>query len=262
MKLTGMTTYQLIDHGDNMPEFTEWKPVPKPAEIAENRLIHAILEGRFPIHSPLPGERQLADLLGVTRPTLREALQRLARDGWVDIQQGKSTRVRDYWQEGNLGVLAALARYPEQLPLDFVPNLLQVRSLLAPAYTRLAVEHRPQSVASFCEQEANLAETAAAFAAYDWQLHSLLTHLSGNPVFTLILNGFRELYPLMGARYFALPPARRYSRHYYQTLGQHAANHETEAAEALTKQVMMSSIDFWQKAYSSTSSPAEGQALL
>ena len=33
----------------------DWQPLPKPAEIAENRLLEAILTGHFPINSSLPG---------------------------------------------------------------------------------------------------------------------------------------------------------------------------------------------------------------
>ena len=58
-----------------------WQPIQKPAEIAESRLLEAILSGSFPINSNLLWERDLAKQLGVTRPTLREVLQRLARDG-------------------------------------------------------------------------------------------------------------------------------------------------------------------------------------
>ncbi len=56
--------------------------------------------------------------------------------------------MRDYWQEGSLGVLGALARHASTLPEDFVPNLLAVRLALAPAYTRQAVQCQPQAVAA------------------------------------------------------------------------------------------------------------------
>src|SRR5512142_3239854 len=118
----------------------KWNPVQKPAEIAEQRLLEAILSGHFVVNRSLPGERDLAAQIGVTRPTLREALQRLARDGWLDIQQGKPTRVRDYWQEGNMGVLSILAQMPSQQTSNFVTHLLEVRVLLAPTYTRQAME--------------------------------------------------------------------------------------------------------------------------
>ncbi|MGC6744236.1 GntR family transcriptional regulator [Escherichia coli] len=47
--------------------------------------ITASLPGLF-----LPAERELSELIGVTRTTLREVLQRLARDGWLTIQHGKA----------------------------------------------------------------------------------------------------------------------------------------------------------------------------
>src|SRR5690606_34446505 len=110
----------------------EWLLPQKPTDLAETQLLAAILDGSFPIGTSLPPERELAQSLGITRPTLREALQRLARDGWIQIRQGKSTIVQDYWKEGNLIMLNTLARQPEMLTPAFITNLLEVRAALAP----------------------------------------------------------------------------------------------------------------------------------
>lgn len=218
----------------------------RPAEYAENALIDAILAGQFPIASVLPAERELAAQLGVTRPTLREALQRLARDGWLEIRQGKSTRVRDYWQEGSLGVLGTLARRASALPDNFVPNLLGVRQALAPAYTRLAVERQAQAVAEALADYAGLADDPEAFAAYDWRLHHRLTVLSGNPIFTLILNGFAELYLPMAGVYFQTTTARANSRAFYAGLLAAAQQADATIAEAITRRVMAASLSLWK----------------
>ena len=53
-----------------------------PAGFAEEYIIESIWNNRFPAGSILPAERELSELIGVTRSTLREVLQRLARDGW------------------------------------------------------------------------------------------------------------------------------------------------------------------------------------
>jgi len=125
----------------------DWTPAPpKPADFCENQLIDAILKNHFPIGSNLPAERDLAGKLGITRPTLREALQRMACDGWIEIHHGKPTRVRNYWHEGSLAVLSAIARRSKDLPDDFVPNLLFVRQLLAPTYTYQAIDNAPESI--------------------------------------------------------------------------------------------------------------------
>ena len=220
----------------------------RPAELIENRLINAIIDGEFPINSTLPPERELATRLGVTRPTLREALQRLARDGWIDIHHGKPTRVRDYWCEGNLAVLGTIARHQDHLPPDFVPNLLQVRQVLAPAYARLAVKRAPKNVAQFLGNYQDLLDTPDTFAQADWDLHHFLTVESGNPVFTLILNGFKELYLPMGNVYFTPPIARARSRQFYADLLAAARARDAVAAERVTQTVMRDSIRLWKAA--------------
>ena len=175
-----------------------WDTPVRPAELLETRLINAILDEQFPINSNLPPERDLATQLGVTRPTLREGLQRLARDGWIEIRHGKPTRVRDYWREGNLAVLGAIARHMDHLPADFVPNLLHIRSLLAPTYARLAVKRAGKALVKYLQACQALPDTPEAYAQADWDLHYRLTTESGNPIFTLIFNGFKDLYPTMG----------------------------------------------------------------
>jgi GntR family negative regulator for fad regulon and positive regulator of fabA len=218
---------------------------PKPAEFTENRLIDGILSTDFPVGSNLPGERELAAQLGVTRPTLREALQRLARDGWVEIRHGKPTRVRDYWQEGNLGVLGAIARRSDNLPPDFVPNLLRIRYLLAPAYTSEAITHAPDAISKILNTYPLVEESPEAFAAFDWQLHHQLTVSSGNPVFTLILNGFSELYQQMGELYFTRQTARQHSQSYYAGLKQAAQARDARKAAEITERVMVESLALW-----------------
>lgn len=223
----------------------DWLVPQKPAELAEERLICAILDGHYPPHTSLPAERELAAMLGVTRPTLREALQRMARDGWVEIHQGKPTRVRDFWQEGSLAVLATIAQNPEHQPPDFVSNLLQVRILLAPTYTRMAVEKSPASLIAYLQAHVSLADDPGEFNRFDWGLHHRLTVLSQNPIFTLILNGFRGLYMQVGPLYFSLEEGRISSRRFYAELLQAARNGDAEAAARITDRVMRESEALW-----------------
>jgi len=218
----------------------------KPAVHAERSLIVAILGGDYPPGSILPAERELATRLGVTRPTLRESLQRLGRDGWLTIQQGKPTRVNDYWKEGGLNVLNALVHYSENLPVNFIPNLLQVRLLLAPTYTRQAVELAPGRVAEYLEDAYTLNDLPEEYASFDWHLHRTLTIASGNPIFTLILNGFAGFYEQMAASYFMQANARQVSHDFYLALYQAVTQNDAGLAENITQDVMQQSITLWE----------------
>jgi GntR family transcriptional regulator, negative regulator for fad regulon and positive regulator of fabA len=226
----------------------QWDAPIKPAELAENRLVEAILDGTFSINSSLPPERDLAQQLGVTRPTLREALQRLSRDGWLEIHHGKPTRVRDYWREGNLMILNAIVRFQPNVSPSFVTNLLQIRLCLAPTYIRLAVENANQEVIDFLEIMQNLPDSVEDFVENDLKLHILFTQLSGNPVFTLIFNGFGQLYRSMGNIYFTNIDGRNHSRKFYKDLLQAAKDKNLDKTETITRQVMQDSVNLWLKA--------------
>lgn len=224
-----------------------WITPQKPTDLAEKQLLTAILDGSFPIGSALPPERELAQALGITRPTLREALQRLARDGWIQIRQGKSTVVNDFWKEGNLVMLNALSQQPEVLTHSFIDHLLEVRSALAPSYTRMAFSRESDTLVSLLEPYLHLPDTPEAYSQADQELHHELTLLSGNPIFTLIYNGFRRLSYQAGLLYFAAPDARRCSQAFYEGLLQDARNSDAESAAIRTAKVMEDCLVFWQR---------------
>lgn len=223
-------------------------PPKRPVEHAEHALITAILQGEFSPGSALPGERDLAAQLGVTRPTLREVLRRLENDGWLTIHQGKSTVVNNFWWDGGLNVLSGIVRYSQTLPPDFVSNLLHVRLDLAPSYTRLAVERAAERVVKLLACASGLPDTPQAYAAFDWQVQRMLTTASGNPVYALILNTFGEFYQALAQDYFALKIARESSRRFYTALLDAAQRGDALAAERITRDVMQESIALWNQA--------------
>ncbi len=223
------------------------KAPPRPNTHAEHALINAILDNSFPPGSSLPGERTLAAQLGVTRPPLREALQRLARDGWLTVRQGKPTIVNDYLQDGGLNVLSSLVEHSEHLPPNFVTHLLEVRLNLAPAYTCAAVKHVPQVVGAVLGKHAQLEDSPQAMAGFDWKLHRCLTVASQNPIYPLILNGFADFYEQLAEVYFSSQEGREKSMLFYAELATAVANHDAQAAEEISRAAMRESLHLWQQ---------------
>jgi GntR family negative regulator for fad regulon and positive regulator of fabA len=225
-----------------------WTAPKRPVDHAEHALITAILDGQFPPGAALPAERALATQLGVTRPTLREALRRLERDGWLAIHQGKSTIVTDFWWEGGLNILAGIVRHSRRLPPDFITNLLRARLDMAPSYTRLAVENNPADVIALLAGYTDLDDSPPAFAAFDWAVQRGLTVASCNPIYALILNSFAEFYEELAVGYFALDDSRASSRAYYADLLAAARQGDSDRAEAITRTIMQTSVALWQQA--------------
>ena len=216
------------------------------SDQAEDHLIGAILRGTYPPGASLPAERELAAQLGVSRPTLREVLQRMARDGWVTIRPGQPAAVNDFWQEGNLNVLDRLARQADRLSHDFVTQLLEVRAVLAPAFGRAAVARSPARVVAVLAGHDALDDDPNAFAAFDWQLQVHLARLSGNYVFPLLLNGFAALYGRAARQYFARAENRAASLRFYGRLLEAAMVRDAERAASVIAEAMHESVRLWQ----------------
>ena len=53
-----------------------------------NQLRELIIGGEFPVASRLPSERDLSVQLGVSRPSLREALIALEVEGYIEVRMG------------------------------------------------------------------------------------------------------------------------------------------------------------------------------
>ena len=96
-----------------------------------------IVSGAFSPGEPLPGERRLADILGVNRGAVREALKRLEQARLVSIQHGGSTTVLNYLKTAGMDLLAQLVLKPDGgLDLDAVRSLMELRSAIGPDIAR------------------------------------------------------------------------------------------------------------------------------
>jgi GntR family negative regulator for fad regulon and positive regulator of fabA len=218
----------------------------RPAQYVEKILITAILDGTYSCGTALPNERSLAEQMGVTRPTLRETLQRLAAEGWINIHHGKPTVVNDYWQEGGLRLLGTLSKYSDYLPNGFIIHLLEVRLTMLPFVAGQAARFQPEILLNYLAEARNLTEDAKAFSDFDWKLQMLMARNSQNPVFSLILNDFAQIFANAAMHYFNLNTARQASRTFYRKLSR-AIEKRTDTVEDVVKKAMGQSISIWKE---------------
>lgn len=189
-----------------------------PAGFAEKYIVESIWNGGFPPGSILPAERELSELIGVTRTTLREVLQRLARDGWLTIQHGKPTKVNNFWETCGLNILSTLAELDQDGIPNLVENLLSARTNVSAIYIRGAIKNNPEKVIELLTERINAPEDEADFAEKDYQLHHDLALASNNPIYVMVLNGFKGLYSRLGGLYFADAQAKAITIQFYQDL--------------------------------------------
>jgi len=108
-----------------------------PQDVFE-QLVAEVMSGDLHPGSALPSERRLAEVLGVSRPAVREALQRLAHAGLVEVRQGDATTVRDFRRYGGLELLPRLLVIAGELDISTARSLLEARLLIGPKVAELA----------------------------------------------------------------------------------------------------------------------------
>ena len=218
----------------------------RPSQYAERMLLTSVLDGTYAPGTVLPNERSLALLMAVTRPTLRETLHRLAREGWFTIRHGKPTLVNDYWSRGGMGLLSTLSKYADYLPEDFIPHLLELRASLLPMIARRAAEKSPETIIDYLKGADRLEDEAGAYSAYDWGLQTLMARNTGNPIYVLMLNDFENIFKSLAFIYFSRKSSRKDSVRYYRELNKAMARGAGEA-ETVVRATMEKSIKIWEK---------------
>ena len=139
-----------------------------------------IMSGEFVAGSRLPKEQDLAQRLGLSRNSLREAVRALTLIGVLEPRVGDGTYVTSLEPEL---LLTGMGFISDLLTGTTLLELHQVRRILEPVATELAAARLEE--ADFAALESSLAamdaaETTQAFIAADEEFHRIIGTASGN----------------------------------------------------------------------------------
>lgn len=113
-----------------------------------DQIVSEVLSGGMQPGETLPSERRLAEVLGVSRPAVREALKRLSAAGLVEVRQGDSTTVRDFRRHAGLDLLPSLLLRSGELDLAVTRSILEARLYNGPKVAELAAQRRRPELAA------------------------------------------------------------------------------------------------------------------
>jgi GntR family transcriptional regulator, transcriptional repressor for pyruvate dehydrogenase complex len=108
-----------------------------PDEVFD-QVLGEVVAGRFGAGEALTSERRLAEVLGVSRPAVREALQRMAATRLVEVRHGGGTTVRDFKRSAGLDLLPRLLVRKGELDPEVARSVLEARLAIGPAVAALA----------------------------------------------------------------------------------------------------------------------------
>jgi DNA-binding FadR family transcriptional regulator len=152
-------------------------------------LLHQLIAGAFPVNSRIPTEFELAERLSVSRPVVRDALQRLRDEGLLASRQGSGTMVlkRPDSAITSFAPISSIADIQRcfvfRYALEGEAAALAARQHDAAAIRRL---NTALSVLEAAGAEGRAAETE------DLDFHYAVADATGNHFFTATLTAIRE----------------------------------------------------------------------
>ena len=167
-----------------------------PDEVFD-QVLGEVVDGEIAPGEPLPSERRLAEVLGVSRPAVREALQRLTQTRLLDVRHGGTTTVRDFRRFAGLDLLPQLLVRRGQLDTAVVRSILEARLAAGPAIAALAAERGGPALDAPLTAVVDL--LAGTDDGVERQVHALaywdvVVDAADSVVFRLMYNSLRAAY--------------------------------------------------------------------
>lgn len=175
----------------------EFKKISAPSlrDLFIEQIEHLILSGQLKIGEKLPSERQLCEMMQVSRAVVNSGLAELEKNGFLVVKPRSGTYVADYRQTGNLDTLIAIMNYNGgRIRNAEIKSIFEVRIALDTLAVRLCMEHITEETLQLLYEKVEQIRTAtnsdeATQAAYDFQ-HQLAI-ASGNTLIPLIFQSFK-----------------------------------------------------------------------
>jgi GntR family transcriptional repressor for pyruvate dehydrogenase complex len=159
------------------------------ADAVYGRLLEEIVSGRYEVGDRLPAETDLAETFEVSRPVIREALNRLQADGLVTARQGA----------GNFVARVPPRQITKLAPRASIAGILrafEVRIALEGQAARLAAERRSNSelaaIHDALDAMTHALEAGKPAKDADFAFHRCVAVASGNMTLVEILDSLSE----------------------------------------------------------------------
>lgn len=147
------------------------------------QIISLIVNGELKSGDKLPGERTLADTLGTSRASIREAFRTLEVLGILEVRHGGGTYVQDFQIAPFINTIAPLFLQN----VDIMGDMMDFRIMLETDAVKAAAQSNQVQTIQDMQQALNSMESADPFVAEqaDIDFHMSIFSATGNRVFAL-----------------------------------------------------------------------------
>jgi GntR family transcriptional repressor for pyruvate dehydrogenase complex len=176
------------------------------SDIVIQRIKVAIGKGELKPGDRIPSHNELCERWGISRTTIREALNKLESEGILTKYQGRGT----YINEITPSRILSATELSSLLDRSGVIQLLEARELVEPSIVELSAKRRTdrelESLGQLLEEleQASQQNDHTHYSEADHQFHLLTTRMSKNPFLEVMMRNISEALVIQQIGVFSL----------------------------------------------------------
>jgi GntR family transcriptional regulator, transcriptional repressor for pyruvate dehydrogenase complex len=163
------------------------------AEKIAGQLKKAISNGVFKVGNRLPSERELAEQMGVSRTSVREAIQQLELQGIVETVHGGGSLVRNLTEQEIRSPMEIVLEQDKERVLE----LTEVRAFMEAWAAKQAAAHRTDEelelIRGYIEEMEHDLEKGQIRPEIDFKFHAEIAAATHNTVFVHLIQNIHQL---------------------------------------------------------------------
>ena len=201
-----------------------------------DRLLARIGAGEFPANSLLPSERELMELFGVGRPSVREALQALQRMGFIAIVHGEGARVVPLSAQSVIAQMSQAVMFMLSNSDDMLGYLKEARLLFEVCMARSAAQRATKAdiemLRRALEEHRASMNDPQRFLKTDMAFHTAIAAVSHNPIYVAVSKAMLDWLQKFHVELVQTPGAEQLTYSEHAKLFKLIAAHDGDSSEA------------------------------
>ena len=203
-------------------------------DTIQHRIERYIIDSGSSPGDPLPPQQDLAKALGISVPSLREAMKSLQAIGVIEVRHGSGTYVGRFSLDPLVDGLAFRIRLEAGENMRTMTEMLEIRTVLECAYVRQVAECASidliAELFAIVERMEASASRDSAFTRDDRRFHEVLYAPIENAFLTLLVRAFWDVVHVIRPALFAAPDNLGSTASEHRAIVDALAAHDPEAA--------------------------------
>ena len=169
------------------------------SQLIEGQLKEAIIRHHYRAGDKLPSERELVDMFGASRSSIREAIRSLERSGFVVVKKGVQGGAF-VLQKGDSTLMVNYLRDMMRLRQVSLDEILQARLIIEPEVAAAAAERATPKYIELLEEitrdQLKGFDSENPVMQFDRnpRFHRIIAEMTGNQVFIIIMQILLEIH--------------------------------------------------------------------